>query len=187
MKYTNHSGGCEGADMAWELAGEPYDVHTIAYSFKGHKQYGKHPYVMTNEELGEGWASVLRADQTLNRNVLNLRSDYVRQLLCRNWFQVKHADTVFAVGKFAKNCNSVAGGTGWAVQMAIDISKPVFFFDQKSCGWYKYLGEVNEMRLDRFVAAGPPTLTEQFAGIGTRELSDDGLQAILDCYTHTFT
>ena len=64
-------------------------------------------------------------------------------LLARNWCQVKYSKQVIAIGhilnpgeKSAKGyrCNSkyqsVDGGTGYAVQMAIDNLKEVYVFDQ---------------------------------------------------------
>jgi hypothetical protein len=183
MTYTNHSGGCEGADMAWETAGLSYGVKTIAYSFKGHKQYGANPYIMTNEELLEGWEACKIASVTLNRSLHSLRSTYVRSLICRNWYQVKHAETIFAIGMLVRGSDTlVDGGTGWAVQMAVDNKKPVYLFEQNLKCWMEY-DEILELfvRIDY-----TPMLTDHFAGIGTRAITDDGLQAILEVYQETF-
>ena len=45
-------------------------------------------------------------------------------LLRKNWQQVKHSDAIFAVSTIA-NDDTVNGGTGWAVQMAIDNTNDV--------------------------------------------------------------
>lgn len=181
MGYVCHSGGCPGADMAWEVAGEEYVVVTHAYSFSGHTQYGKHPVILTDVELAEGLVRVNVASTVLNRNITYIPS-YVKKLLCRNWFQVKNANTIYAIGTFQNETKTlVSGGTGWAVQMAVDLDKPIFVYDQLSRTWHKYDYELNQ-----FVADVIPTLTEQFAGIGTREISADGQQAILDVYNKTF-
>ena len=58
MSYTCHSGGCPGADMCWENEGNKYGVHTIAYSFGGHKQEGKNRVILTTEQLNEGFEHV---------------------------------------------------------------------------------------------------------------------------------
>lgn len=42
--------------------------------------------------------------------------------------QVKNSDAVFAIGHLVRGI--VDGGTGWAVQMAIDDGKPVYVYDQ---------------------------------------------------------
>lgn len=181
-EYVNHSGGCDGADMTWEIEGNPYGVKSISYSFYNHHQKGEFPYIMNTTELLEGWEHVKTAAGSLKRP-LNFVEDnpYVRNLLCRNWFQVKHAEAIFAVGKFDSNAKTkVAGGTGWAVQMAIDNNKPVYFFDQPTNSWYKYISLYKKF-VQMYVI---PTLTENFAGIGTRELDVFGELAIKNLYEH---
>jgi hypothetical protein len=183
MSYTCHSGGCPGADMTWEVAGEEYGVVTHAYSFSGHVQYGKRPVILTDAELAEGLVHVQMAATSLHRQV-NKLPNYILHLLCRNWFQVKHADALYAVGKFMDGKNkTVSGGTGWAVQMAIDEKKPIYFYDQVTTAWYEYDYNVNAYVLYN----NTPVLTEQFAGVGTREITENGIQAILDVYKHTFS
>lgn len=182
-KHVCHSGGCPGADMTWEAAGEEYGVVTHAYSFSGHTQYGKHPVILSEAELSEATQHVINASLTLKRPIVTVAT-YVRNLLRRNWFQVKNAESIYAVGKFMSNTRSVVdGGTGWAVQMAIHVRKPIFFYDQLTKSWYtyNYVTGIFETFTDT------PILTEQFAGIGTRDISDDGIQAILDVYKNTFS
>lgn len=176
MKYICHSGGCPGSDIEWETQGEPYGVVTIAYSFKGHKQEGKNPKILTGIELDEGFKNVLIANQTLKRYPQG-QSSYVKSLLARNWFQVKNSDAVFAIG-FLTSPTMVSGGTGWAVQMGIDNNKFVFVFDQPTNSWYEfnYAFKIFE-KMD-----GIPILTKNFAGIGTREINKAGKDAIKRVY-----
>ena len=183
MKYTCHSGGCPGADMAWETEGEKYGVHTIAYSFKGHNQKGKHPKVLTGEELDEGFSHVMIANRALKRYPQG-QSTYVKSLLARNWFQVKNADSIFAIGKFDSE-TVVSGGTGWAVQMAIDSDKPVYVYKQATNPmdpgrWFRWM--LLQFEYIDYV----PILTENFAGIGTRDLNESGLLAVEEIYRNTF-
>jgi len=180
MNYTCHSGGCPGADMEWEREGEKYGVKTIAYSFPDHVQEGKNPKILSMGELGEGWEHVLIADRALKKNVAALASTYMRCLLCRNWFQVKNSKAIFAIGML-ENPAQVKGGTGWAVQMAIDNQKPVVVYDQTKSYWlyfdygYKMFLRVNFS----------PKLTEDFAGIGTRDINSDGKDAIRKIYNES--
>lgn len=183
-KYVNHSGGCDGSDLEWENNGNPYGVHSIAYSYYGHHQKGEHPYIMTTEELLEGWEHIKVAAQSLKRP-LNFveHNPYVRNLLCRNWFQVKHSESVFAIGMFdGKNHTRVKGGTGWAVQMAIDSKKTIYFFNQPTNEWYIYFPL--EKKFINYYAI--PILPENFAGIGTRSITAFGVKAIQDVYSKTF-
>lgn len=166
-----HSGGCPGSDMFWEAVCKEVNIKTISYSFPGHTQYGEHPRILTPAELNEGWQHILKASKSIKRNADNMKSTYVRCLLCRNWFQVKNSDAIFAIGKI--NNNMVDGGTGWAVQMAIDENKPVFVFEQNKNIWYSWNYNTN-----LFEICDVPTLTENFAGIGTRELNKNGEDAI---------
>ena len=179
-KYTCHSGGCAGADMFWENEGFKYGVKTIAYSFHNHKQDSTNQKILTVEELNEGFLHVMIANKTLKRYPQG-QPRYVQNLLARNWYQVLNSEVVFAIGKF-KTKTIVDGGTGWAVQMSIDNNKPVFFFDQPTNCWNTYAYDTTEFR----VMYELPKLTENFAGIGTRELNDNGKKAIMEVYKHTF-
>lgn len=183
MSYVCHSGGCPGADMTWEVAGEEYGVVTHAYSFPGHIQYGKTPVILSDKELAEGLTHVQVAAVSLKRQV-NKLPNYILNLLCRNWFQVKNSEAVYAVGKFTDGrLKTVSGGTGWAVQMAVDNNKPIYFYDQVSTAWYQY----DYTRKEFVIYNDTPILTENFAGIGTREITNNGMEAILEVYKKTFT
>lgn len=183
MKYVCHSGGCPGSDMEWEREGEKYGVETIAYSFRNHVQEGKNPKILTVNELEEGWFHVKMADKTLRKDVENLELPYMRNLLSRNWFQVKNSDSIFAIGKLVDR-QTVHGGTGWAVQMAVDSDKPVFLFlqDAMGGGWFRYMPIVGFESL----RGETPILTKNFAGIGTRDINMFGKSAIQRVYKQTF-
>lgn len=180
--YICHSGGCPGADMGWETEGNKYQIHTISYSFHNHKQEGKNPKILSHIELQEGYEAAKIADITLRRNFDNIVYPYVKNLLARNWFQVKNSESVYAISKKFLSDGIVDGGTGWAVQMAIDNNKPVYVFDQPSKKWYKYSTTKN---IFESITSAAPKLTRNFAGIGTRDLTDEGLKAIVDTYVST--
>jgi len=180
MNYICHSGGALGADTEWEIQGKKYGVYTIAYSFYNHNQKGENPKVLAVPELEEGFQHVLEANKTIKRNPQGT-FQYIKNLLSRNWFQVKNSDAIFAVSKFLKN-PIVNGGTGWAVQMAIDNRKPVYFFDQENNKWNTFNYET--MMFDEMTNI--PKLTENFAGIGTRDINENGINAIKQVYENTF-
>lgn len=184
MKYICHSGGCLGSDIEWEKEGEKYDVKTIAYSFYNHKNYGKNPKVLTVEELEEGYSKCRIANKTLKRNFDEIQYPYIKNLLARNWFQVKNSDAIFAIIKGFISRDIVEGGTGWAVQMAIDCDKPVFVCTQHPMDnrWFRYMPIVGFESLRGEI----PKLTENFAGIGTREITECGKFAIQNIYKNTF-
>lgn len=175
-----HSGACDGADLTWEIEGNKYGLTTVAYSYSGHTRYISNGdttevYVMTPEELLEGWKHVKIADETLKRNLSKIEyNPYVRNLLCRDWFQVKHSDAIFAVG-YLEGKSKVEGGTGWAVQMGIDNNKLIYLFSQKDDTWYIYNYGAKQFLKYYDV---PDINVDNFAGIGSRRLLDSGKKAI---------
>jgi len=175
-EYTNHSGGCPGSDMTWENIGNEYGFKTIAYSFRNHHHESKNPKILTHEELQEGFEHVRIASVGLKRKIPQIYP-YVKNLLSRNWYQVKNSAAIYAIGTFqSKTYKLVNGGTGWAVQMAIDNYKPIYFFDQDSNQWFTYNYGFIVQKFEPFDSI--PVLTSNFAGIGTREITLAGKNAI---------
>lgn len=174
--YTNHSGGAVGADSSWDTLGKKYGIIRHNHYYHGQKTpLGN--IEITAEQLEEGWQRVLQANGTLKRKPQNYKD-----LLSRNWMQVKNADQIFAVAPLDVKTNIVDGGTGWAVQMAIDAKKPVSVFDLNSNTWYSY-----NFQNSVFEPSQTPTLTKNFAGIGTRKLTTEGINAIEAVYQKTFS
>ena len=184
MTYTNHSGAAEGADMTWETEGYKYGVKSIGYSFLGHTQHSKNRQILTSTELDEGAEQAESASIILKRPwnyVVDKR--YVRNLIARNWFQVKNSECIFPIGTFIKGSKKlVNGGTGWAVQMAINNNKPICFYEQNEGTWYRFSFDEDVF----FNYPYTPLLTENFAGIGTREINANGINAIKSVYENTF-
>jgi hypothetical protein len=63
--------------------------------------------------------------------------------------------------------------------MAIDVNKPVYVFDQERNKWYTKVDE-------DWIEINTPKLTPNFAGIGTRNINQNGIKAIRDVYENTF-
>ena len=159
--YTNHSGGATGSDTYWSKYGERYGVISKHYYREGSKTpTGNTP--ISDNELKEADKHLTEANKTLGRR-FPTRNEYVNNLLRRDWFQVKNADAVFAISTIEDN-NTVFGGTGWAVQMAIDNKKPVHVFDIKKKSWFEYNYSTNSWENTDI-----PVLTPNFAGIGAHE------------------
>lgn len=168
--YTNHSGGAIGSDTMWGEIGEEYGVVSNHY-YHGTKTPNGNIEI-TEEQFERGKQHVHKANETLHR-----RPDKYMNLLARNWIQVENSDAVFAIGQLKNGI--VDGGTGWAVQMAIDVNKPVYVFDQDRNKWYTNVDK-------DWIEIGTPTLTPNFAGIGTRNINQNGIEAIRDVYENTF-
>lgn len=192
-EFINHSGGAIGSDTAWDEIGREFGM-------VNNKHY------WTLEKTPNGNTEISRLDyeegrfesaRAAKRNFGYQYAAMKDSRLIRNWSQVKHSDAVFAIDTiaqvgekvFPKQSNdtrlatnpTVTGGTGYAVGMAINHNKPVYVFDQNKNQWYTWNKEQNN-----FIETDTPTLTKNFAGIGTREINENGKQAIRDVYEKTF-
>lgn len=198
MIFKNYSGGAEGSDLYWNLSGEMYDKNTIIniesinYSFKGHTPKTKNNIVLTQDELNLADDQLKIANIKLKRKFPTSK-EFVNNLLRRNWYQVLNSKSIYAVGFLDLKTNIVDGGTGWAVQMAIDNLKDVYVFNLNDNSWYKTIyvkKEISYIGISKyFIGFKPcetPILTESFAGIGTRELTDEGKKAIDSVYKNTY-
>lgn len=174
-----YSGGAQGADSYWNLVAKTYGIRSENYR----------PFDINESNRTEAHIRVIRANLTLKRTYpLKPTKDrdekstaYSNKLILRDWLQVKNADAVFAVGTLRRT--DVEGGTGWAVQMAIDEGKPVFVYNQKDDSWYEFNYELKSFVAIDYV----PTLTPRFAGIGSSDtFSDNGKEAIRKVFEQTF-
>src|SRR5690606_5186491 len=113
-----------------------FAVAVIAYSYKTAFHKSANKYELSDSEYLEGVANVIKTNEVLKRSRIH---PYLK-FLARNWHQVKNVDEVFAVSTFRKSNNQlqVQGGTAWAVQMAIDLQKCLWVFDQNQTEWFRY-------------------------------------------------
>ena len=171
MQYTCFSGGAEGSDLLFESESANKGFRVLSFSFDGHNTKSKFRVILTKEYLEEGYEHIKVANRRLKRSLSRI-TPYVKNLISRDWFQVKYADAVFAVGTIRDN--NVDGGTGYAVACAIDNKKTVYVFEQ-NLKWWKYY-DYNTNKFREYY--GTPVLTEKFAGIGTRQINEDGINAV---------
>ena len=165
---TAFSGGAVGSDTYWREQGKKYGLEVQDFL----------PENMTEEMMDEAAPHVAMARSQMGKNPS--RSAQVEKLIHRNYFQIKNADAVFAVGKLERGPGlRVQGGTGYAVQMGLNKGIPVYVYDQKTKTWFT--GDQNNRQE---IAA--PRLTSSPALIGTRDLSDAGRNAIQNVYRDTF-
>jgi hypothetical protein len=207
QELTLHSGGADGGDTVWHTEGvasglvdtkhyrEPEAKYVDSKILRG--SYQVKPTLVEAAEYEEGKVKAEAAAKRIGRQISKKYPHYQY----RNWSQVKHADAIFAVGVFLtkgtkitfNNIESViqrtqiAGGTGYAVDMAVEEGKPVFVFDQNLGRWYKakYKDVDGRKVYDGWTPTETPILTRSFAGIGTREINEAGIKAIQDVYTKT--
>lgn len=188
--FILHSGGAEGADTFWKGLSESYGIN--------YETNQKHYYIdnatdsdlkhysppahantaLNSEDIEEAKVELVNAAKAMY-NFTGER--IVNPLVLRDWAQVKYASSVFAVGKILNEGEKysekedddrvatkqiVAGGTGYAVELAIQHNKPVYVLNSEDNKWYTW-------KDGAFVAISIPILTDNFAGIGTRNLSEE--------------
>jgi hypothetical protein len=176
-----HSGGAEGADTWFEEIGLNYGIQTLAYSYKTVHHISKNKVELSEDEFQEGILNVTIANKTLNK----FKIKRCLKLLARCWFQIKNSEQVFAISTkiIRDNKEFVKGGTGWAVQMAIDNQKEVFLFDQKLDNWFFW-----KYQEGKFIPLNdiPKITTHNFAGIGARKINENGIKAIVQLFQKSF-
>jgi len=176
MSYTCYSGGAQGADSVFESESIKHNFKVVAYSFNGYNTKSLNTFILSSNQLKEGFKHVDIANKVLNRNIYNI-SSYVKNLISRDWFQVKSSESIFAVGTLQSE-NIVNGGTGYAIQLSIDNKKYIYLFEQNDNQWYYYDYESNKFEIYENI----PILTEKFAGIGTRNINNNGIDAIIKLF-----
>jgi hypothetical protein len=187
-----HSGGADGADTYWETIGDNYGVKTKAYSYKTKYHTTENKVEISDTDYEEGIKEITKANRVLSRYGIHK----FMNLLARNWSQVKYSDEVFAIGTIVEpgkkgskgfynksEFQVVDGGTGYAVQMAINNGKFVYVFDQDKDKWFRW-----SYTSLKFIEVTKPLKIsyENFAGIGTREIKPNGIKAIEEIYKLTF-
>lgn len=186
--YKNFSGGAKGADLLWDFIGKEYGVIN-------HTHYTTNDYdsSLNKDELNSQY---IQAAQFLGRGILK-EDSYGGKLVRRDMLQANSADSIIGITELVspgikgpkgysnkKNYIIPEGGTGYALARGILTNKPVYVYNQSSNygveqGWYKWNGK-------DFVKSNIPTLTPNFAGIGTTRINDDGLDAIGAVYSNMF-
>lgn len=160
------SGGAQGADTHFELCAH-HSKHQVR-KFVFETQFILCPnnlVILTSRDLEQASVFVLDAAKTLKRSIG--KNDYTRNLLRRNYFQIRDATSVFAVSNFESTTTATAsalmrrtrdvgihGGTAWACQMFVNqyyktyganelvhstdaTSVPLYLFDQTSQKWFQ--------------------------------------------------
>ena len=204
--FIDHSGGARGADEVFDREGRKRGVVDFRHYYTGTVSEENAPLGnidITDDPISkEGARKVAQAAKVMWGYKYDSMKD---SRLIRNWAQVANSDAVFAIAPIGKQgdvwsedkdkkeprtilkSEAVQGGTGYAVEMAIQAGKPVYVYNDTNKkagshlpkGWYTWDGT-------SFVAISTPILTKNFAGIGSRNISKEAEQAIANLYDNTF-
>lgn len=170
------SGGADGADLQFGMCAGKAGHSVVHWSFSGAKSKAPSAeiVILNQEQLNEADPFCLKASKTLKR-YFPPKSQYVGNLLRRNWYQVANSGSCYAVSSL-DNYGLVEGGTAWATTMFIDKHDanacPCYLFDQKMGYWLEW----SDNGWQRIYT--PPAPQGIWAGVGSRALNDVGKLAI---------
>jgi len=186
LKPICFSGGAKGADHAWGLMAVNAGHELIHITFQGYKPVEEN-FVkkLTSFELDEANQYVATTAKSMKRKWPS-QNPHVNNLLRRNYFQVRFAERVYAVANFLPDDNSVlkiSGGTAWACQLYVDRwyagrdlkECELYFYDMTSNKWMQWWETWK-------VIEKPPVPHGRYAGIGSRDITDEGILAIFAAY-----
>lgn len=178
--FTLLSGGAAGAESEFGRAAEKYGLTEINYTFEGRKTVRQRGVMcLSDEDLAQGAVSPLFLKAHMHRTYPD-SSDF-EKVLQTIWHQVSTAGEVFTVGEILED-KTVKGGTGWAAELGRLWKKTVHVYDQAKKGWFVWSPVEHE-----WVAVDAPKITRRrFCGTGTRELTDEGREAIRALFSRSF-
>lgn len=164
-----YSGAADGADTVWGTKARELGIKVKDYTIK---DWDKLPSEW-KEKLDKIYKEVV---SRLGRRELPIDTPKGK-LVRRDMMQAEKADAIFAVSSIGSN-GLVNGGTGYATTRGIIRGIPVYVFDQVEEVWKVWDG-------DKFIKTTQPTLTNNAAVIGTREINEAGVKAIEDILKST--
>jgi len=177
---TCYTGWSRGADTEWRFQCQSRGINVVICTKSS----------ADKQTIEEGKEKIRKANQTLKRNV-----EKYLNFLALNWLQIKNSKLVIAIapliepGKTGKKvwvnrCKYAMadGGTAYALQMAIDEQIPIYIFDTVTSKWKNFSKEKNNWQDSTF----PPSIKENFAGIGASDLTENGKLAIEDVCNLSF-
>jgi hypothetical protein len=172
-EYILFSGGAPGAESCFGECAERYGIEEVNFTFDGHQiERRRGIRVLNHEELLAGDVSLEYVSRLMRRRFSEGPS--IRRILQTLWYQVNNGQEIFVIGTIVDD-DTVRGGTGWGAEFAKLCNKPLCVFDQDRDGWFRWSGASWEPATG---AAAPVIAHSHFTGTGTRNLRDNGRQAI---------
>jgi hypothetical protein len=172
------SGAASGAEAAFGVAAERFDIDEVNFTFDGHND-ARHRgiRVLTHGELAQGDVSLGYVSKLMHRTYPD--TPLFKKVLQSIWHQVNSGREIYVVGKILDD-QTVRGGTGWGAEFATLCNKPLIVFDQDQDGWFQWSGE-------KWAGKENPIIGHaQFTGTGTRFLQENGQRAVDDLFERSF-
>ncbi|NUR57083.1 MAG: hypothetical protein HOQ29_21795 [Acidobacteria bacterium] len=176
--YILFSGAAPGAEAEFGACAERHGIEEVNFTFDGHTEARRRGIrVLNHEELQAGDVSLAYVSRLMHRRYTD--SPTLRKILQTLWYQVNSGQEIYVIGVVQDDL-TVRGGTGWGAEFAKLCNKPLFVFDQDRNGWFRWSGEDWEK-------SDVPRITHpHFTGTGTRQIHDNGRQAIEDLFEKNF-
>ena len=203
QKPVLYTGGAMGIDTMVEELGKQRGMKVHVMITPNHPRAlscttpGAYISPLNSHEIELALPYVYKANQTLKRNI----SEVLKSgLLQRNYWIIRDADRLFAFGEFDKfqaniYYSTLKGGTGWTVQMALDLgNKVVFVYDKNSQQWYQPTYHKDRdlqgqwYMYNKFIPCKPPNLgMTSNAIVGSREPTQNMIQELTSLFQrHTW-
>ena len=174
---TLFSGGHKGAETEFGKLAQTWNMKEVTLSFEGHNpEWTQGIRVLDDEELQKGDVSMEIVSKRMNRTYS--RTNKIRKVIQSIFHMVNSGYHVIAVGWIQAD-NTVKGGTGWGVELAKLFNRPLSVYDQERKGWFSWDN-------GQWIENTPVIASDTFAGTGTRNLSEDGRQALYDLFVRSF-
>ena len=176
-KITMYTGGHKGTEEYFGQSAEKYGMQEVTLNFEGHDvSRDKGLKLLSEEELSRGGVSPdiieKRMERSFAKTALMLKIFQVIFHIVNNGYQV------FAVGWLLSN-GTVKGGTGWGVELAKLFNRPVHLFEQDRKEWVSWIN-------NEWITEDPVISHKTIAVTGTRNLNDEGRQAIDELFERSF-
>jgi hypothetical protein len=176
-QFTLYSGAHRGAESEFGKQAERWGIQEVNFSFEGHApERAKGLRVLGPAELDKGDVSMEIVSTRMGRSYS--KADKIRKVIQSIFHMINSGYQVFAVGWIQPD-GTVKGGTGWGVELAKLFNRPTSVYDQDRRGWFSW-------KNNGWVAETPVIDHPTFAGTGTRNLTDDGRNAIEALYQRSF-
>ena len=168
MPLTIYTKGAKGVDTHVERLCHLYGHSCVVLIPLCHPR-AKSLAPLTQPDLDAATPTVTQVAFRLGRHVSH---PITLQYLQRNYYVIKPASLVLALGYFDELRKHVLGGTGWSVAMAQIFGKPLYVFDLDMEQWYWWNPTLQhyqpcEGMSEEQIAL--PTLQDKTAIVGTRE------------------
>ena len=176
--YILYSGGLKGAETAFGEAAAKWSVKEVNFCYAGQKKNRQeNMIILSDDELKRGDISMELVSKMMSRTYYE--TEKIRKVLQTIFHMVNRGHQVFVIGTILED-NTVKGGTGWAVELAKLFNRPLSVYDQAKDVWYSW-------KEGSWVEDSPKIEHETFVGSGTRNLSENGKQAINKLFKEAFS